>query len=70
MKTKFEPMESAEAGDQVDFTIDKEWDYRKSVLLVALALAGCSQIDTGNVGVVKTGGQYKTEELQEANDDI
>ena len=34
------------------------------VILAALALAGCSQIDTGNVGVVKTGGQYKTEELQ------
>ena len=34
------------------------------VLLAAIALAGCSQIDTGNVGVVKTGGQYKTEELQ------
>ena len=25
----FEPMASAEAGDQVDFTIDKDWDYRK-----------------------------------------
>lgn len=31
--------------------------------LMAL-LTGCSQIDTGNVGVVKTGGQYKAEELQ------
>ena len=25
----FEPMQNAEPGDQVDFTIDKEWDYRK-----------------------------------------
>lgn len=37
-----------------------------SLIIFALgfALAGCSQIDTGNVGVVKTGGQYKAEELQ------
>lgn len=34
-----------------------------AVLMVALA-AGCSQIDTGNVGVSKTGGQFKPEELQ------
>lgn len=27
------------------------------------ALTGCSQIDTGNVGVIKTGGQFKAEEL-------
>ena len=27
--TTFEPMQNAEPGDQVDFTIDKEWDYRK-----------------------------------------
>lgn len=25
----FESMKIAEPGDQVDFTIDKEWDYRK-----------------------------------------
>ena len=25
----FESMKTAEEGDQVDFTIDKEWDYRK-----------------------------------------
>lgn len=31
---------------------------------LALGLGGCSQIDTGNVGVVKTGGQFKAEELQ------
>ena len=31
--------------------------------LMAL-LTGCTQIDTGNVGVVKTGGQYKADELQ------
>lgn len=30
---------------------------------LAFLLAGCSQIDTGNVGVIKTGGQYKAEEL-------
>lgn len=36
-----------------------------SIIIAALAfaLAGCSQIDTGNVGVIKTGGQYKAEEL-------
>jgi regulator of protease activity HflC (stomatin/prohibitin superfamily) len=30
---------------------------------LSLGLVGCSQIDTGNVGVIKTGGQYKAEEL-------
>lgn len=33
-----------------------------AALVMAFA-AGCTQIDTGNVGVVKTGGQYKSEEL-------
>ena len=31
--------------------------------LMALMMVGCSQIDTGNVGVIKTGGQFKAEEL-------
>lgn len=31
---------------------------------LAFIMAGCTQIDTGNVGVVKTGGQFKAEELQ------
>lgn len=36
-----------------------------SIFIALLALlTGCSQIDTGNVGVVKTGGQYKAKELQ------
>lgn len=36
-----------------------------SIIILAFAafLGGCTQIDTGNVGVVKTGGQYKAEEL-------
>lgn len=34
-----------------------------AALMMTLA-AGCSQIDTGNVGVSKTGGQFKVEELQ------
>lgn len=34
------------------------------VVLIAALAAGCSQIDTGNVGVSKTGGQFKAEELQ------
>lgn len=34
------------------------------VVLMAALAAGCSQIDTGNVGVSKTGGQFKPEELQ------
>lgn len=29
----------------------------------SLMLGACTQIDTGNVGVMKTGGQYKAEEL-------
>lgn len=33
-------------------------------LIAAVTLLGaCTQIDTGNVGVIKTGGQYKGEEL-------
>lgn len=33
-------------------------------LIAAMSLlTACSQIDTGNVGVVKTGGQYKAEEM-------
>lgn len=35
-----------------------------TLILFAAVFAGCTQIDTGNVGVVKTGGQYKSEELQ------
>ena len=35
-----------------------------AVLALAAALGACTQIDTGNVGVSKTGGQYKAEELQ------
>lgn len=36
-----------------------------SIILLSFAalLGACTQIDTGNVGVVKTGGQYKAEEL-------
>lgn len=34
------------------------------LVVAAFALSGCSQIDTGNVGVVKTAGQFKAEELQ------
>jgi prohibitin 1 len=36
-----------------------------SLFLIAMMslLTACSQIDTGNVGVIKTGGQYKVEEL-------
>lgn len=36
-----------------------------SFFLIAMMslLTACSQIDTGNVGVIKTGGQYKAEEL-------
>jgi regulator of protease activity HflC (stomatin/prohibitin superfamily) len=33
-------------------------------LIAAMSLlTACSQIDTGNVGVIKTGGQYKAEEM-------
>lgn len=32
--------------------------------VLALGLGGCSQIDTGNVGVIKTGGKFNAEELQ------
>ena len=31
--------------------------------VLALGLGGCSQIDTGNVGVIKTGGKFNAEEL-------
>lgn len=34
-----------------------------TLILVGL-LSACTQIDTGNVGVSKTGGQFKAEELQ------
>lgn len=36
-----------------------------SIIFLAFAalLGACTQIDTGNVGVVKTGGQYKADEL-------
>lgn len=34
-----------------------------SIALAALAMSGCSQIDTGNVGVESTMGQVKAEEL-------
>lgn len=35
------------------------------IAAATLSLGGCwTQIDTGNVGVLKTGGQYKAEELQ------
>lgn len=32
-------------------------------IFAAFVLSACSQIDTGNVGVIKTGGQFKAEEL-------
>ncbi len=38
--------------------------FASIIVLAASALLGaCTQIDTGNVGVAKTGGQYKAEEL-------
>lgn len=38
--------------------------YTYLTLCAAMLLGACTQIDTGNVGVAKTGGQFKAEELQ------
>ncbi len=34
-----------------------------AIAALSVLAVGCTQIDTGNVGVIKTGGQFKAEEL-------